>query len=176
MSPAPTPKISIEILSPDMIEGLYGLTQACRHATEEAYFEQALAEQIQGKRLVFVGFAPDERRILGYVHYNRFPQYQPFRRFNIPESQDLFVHPDFRGQGIGAALLAACEDQARQDKCAEIGIGVGVIPQFGPAMRLYIKSGYVPDGAGLTCDRDPITPNEIRSIDEHLCLMMVKGL
>lgn len=171
MSPVPP----IKIMTSEDISGLYALTEAGRHTTESAYFERALEEQASGKRLVFV-YRGDGGKVCGYAHYNRFPKYAPFRRFGIPEIQDLYVSPDHRQLGIGRAIIAVCEAQAIADGHQEIGIGVGIISDFGNAQRLYTKCGYVPDGAGIVYEREPFQTGQIRPLDDLWCLMLVKQL
>jgi GNAT superfamily N-acetyltransferase len=174
MFPSVFPSPPIKILTPGDIPALYELVRQGRHETEDAYFERSFDEQEAQKRVVFVSGEPGHP--VGYVHYNRFPKYAMFRRFNIPEIQDLFVHPDVRRRGIGASLLNRCEDQAAKESCKEIGIGVGIISDFGNAQRLYSERGYIPDGAGVVFDREPVKTGEIRPIDDRLCLMLVKQL
>ena len=134
-----SPVSPIKIMAAEDISGLYALTEAGRHTTESAYFERSLEEQVAGRRLVFI-YRGEGGEVLGYAHYNRFPKYAPFRRFNLPEIQDLYVSPDHRQLGIGRALIAACEAQAVSDGHEEIGIGVGIISDFGNAQRLYAFS------------------------------------
>ncbi len=112
----------------------------------------------------------------GYALYVQRPRYAPFLRLNIPEIQDVNVHPDHRGQGIATALIAACEKRAREDGHATIGLGVGLDARYGPAQRLYGKLGYLPDGAGLVYDAEPVAFGAARPNDDDLCLMMIKEL
>lgn len=141
---------------------------------EAAYFFEAFLEQNDNKRLIFAAFEGAELR--GYAHYNRFPGYAPFRRLGIPEIQDLFVIPDARRQGIGALLVAKCEEQARHEGKADIGIGVGVAGKFGAAQRLYTRLGYLPDGAGVVFDRQGVTEGDMKPVDDRLCLMLMKAV
>ncbi|HNQ92383.1 MAG TPA: GNAT family N-acetyltransferase [Alphaproteobacteria bacterium] len=144
------------------------------HVNEPDYFQTSFDEQRDGKRAVFMAFV--DGVLAGYVHYNRHPKYQPFRSLNIPEIQDLYVASVFRRQGIGEALVRACEAQAQRETCSDIGIGVGVGSEFGAAQRLYMRLGYLPDGAGVVFDRDPVSVGEVRPVDDRLCLMVVKSL
>jgi hypothetical protein len=57
-----------------------------------------------------------------------------------------------------------------------MGIGVGMPTSYGPAQRLYVKLGYIPDGNGINYDRQSIAFGEFRPVDDDLCLMMVKAL
>lgn len=151
------------------------LTCAQGHESDPAYFLQSLAEQQEGKRLVFLAVMQEDK-ISGFVHYNRAPAYQPFRSLNVPEIQDLYVAPFFRRAGIARALIGACEARARVEGLQEIGIGVGIGAEFGPAQNLYGRLGYVPDGAGVVFDRDPVRCGEVKPVDNRLCLMMIKNL
>ncbi len=143
-------------------------------ADEAGYFEEAWQEQGEGKRLVVLAF--QGQSLCGFAHYNRFPRYAPFRRLGIPEIQDLFVLPDFRRHGIGAGIVGFCETLARDDKKADIGIGVGVSSKFGSAQRLYARLGFLPDGAGVVFNRDGVRDGEVKPIDNRLCLMLVKSI
>ncbi len=141
---------------------------------EDGYFERCFQEQAEGKREILV--AVRDGRISGYVFLNWNPRYQPFRRLGIPEIQDLFVLPDARRQGIGEMMVKACEDMARAKNCTQMGIAVGLHAGFGAAQRIYVRLGYVPDGAGIMHDRDAVRVGEMRAIDDDLTLMMVKDL
>lgn len=159
--------------APDCL-ALAQFVRNAKHSVEEHYFETALQEQKENKRIVFV--ARWKEQLAGYVHLNFYPQYMPFLRFGIPEVQDLFVSPDFRCQGVGSALLLKCESEVRRRNLSNIGIGVGVLGQFGAAQRLYNSMGYCPDGNGVVFDRIPVQAGDIRPVDDRLCLMLVKSL
>jgi len=158
-------------------EDIFNLTNFAKlsnHSIEPLYFETAFEEQLHDKRIIFLAFL--DKELAGYIHLNFNPQYIPFKRFNIPEIQDLFVHPDLRQRGIGGQLILTCEAEAKNRCGSDIGIGVGVTAQFGPAQKLYIKMGYSPDGAGAVFDRSQIQSGDIRPIDERVCFMLVKSL
>ncbi len=54
---------------------------------------------------------------------------------------DVFVEGPRRGEGIGAALLAAVEELARGRGCARVNLEV---LEENPARRLYQRAGYTP--------------------------------
>lgn len=114
--------------------------------------------------------------IKGYCLYNRAPKYRLFARLGIPEVQDLAIAPTARRKGLASALLAHCEDLAAREGHTHIGIGVGLHPGYGPAQRLYVTRGYVPDGLGVNYDRTPIVPYTMHRVDDDLCLMLLKDL
>lgn len=138
------------------------------------YFVRCLQEQAAGHRLILLAWLGQS--LTGYVFLNRQPRYQPFRRLGIPEIQDLFVIPGCRRQGIGAALVAACEQRARQEGAEQMGIAVGLHAGFGAAQRLYVRMGYVPDGGGVTYDREAVRSGDMRPVDDDLTLMLIKDL
>lgn len=138
------------------------------------YFERCLAEQAEGRRDLFIASNADGG--VGFVMLNRFPRYQPFKKMRVPEIQDLYVRPECRKKGIATTLIEHCEAKAKQDGSVMIGLGVVVNRDYGAAQRLYIKQGYMPDGHGAVYDRQVVTPGDVRSIDDELCLMFVKEL
>lgn len=137
--------------------------------------EPDFVERLQSSgRGVVLGFVGD--RPAGYVVLNPAPGYSLFARLGIPELQDLNVLPGDRGRGLGAALVRACEDWARENGATQLGLAVGLDKSYGPAQRLYVRLGYMPDGFGVTYDRAPVNAGELRPVDDNLCLMMVKDL
>ena len=57
-----------------------------------------------------------------------------------------------------------------------MGLAVGLHRSYGAAQRLYARLGYMPDGYGVTYDREAVVPGDFRAVDDELCLMMVKTL
>ncbi len=149
------------------------LAQNSRKAPD--YFTRCLEEQAAGRRLVFVAGQGDSAPV-GYGMLNFHAQYALYKRLGIPEIQDLNVMPDARKQGLATAIIDRCETIARERGCEHIGISVGLYADYGPAQRLYVRLGYVPDGYGVTYDRQTVRPGEMRPVDDDLCLMMVKKL
>ena len=56
------------------------------------------------------------------------------------------------------------------------GIGFGMYADYGPAQRMYILSGYVPDGNGLIYKDDYVKPGEKVPVDDDLILFLMKKL
>jgi GNAT superfamily N-acetyltransferase len=159
--------------SPTDCEGLYRL-YAQMGKKDPGYFERCVEEQDAGRREILI--VNDGAGDIGYGMLNRQPQYALYKRIGIPEIQDLNVIPEARRQGIGTALIHALEDVARGLGYRQVGISVGLHADYGPAQRLYVKLGYVPDGLGVTYDRVTLAAGEIRPVDDNLCLMMVRDL
>jgi GNAT superfamily N-acetyltransferase len=166
-------KADLRRAADDDCGGLYAL-YGRMGKKEPGYFEQCLAEQEAGRREILIARAGGAD--IGYGILNRQPQYALYKRLEIPEIQDLNVIPEARRQGAATVLIKALEDIARREGRAHIGISVGLHADYGPAQRLYVKLGYVPDGYGVTYDRVAVSGGEIRPVDDNLCLMMVKDL
>ena len=155
------------------IASLYALSEAVGSRKEAGYFERCLEEQKNNVRDVLL--ARVGGKAAGFVMLNGRPQYALYRRLGMPEIQDLNVVPEMRRQGIATALICHCENLARAKGCAHVGIAVGLDSGYGAAQRLYVKMGYMPDGNGITYDREPVRRGELRPVDDDLCLTMVKA-
>jgi GNAT superfamily N-acetyltransferase len=136
-------------------------------------YERYLAQQELGVRNVYVAFVEGE--FAGYLTICWESSYQPFHVKSIPEIVDFNVLPKFRRLGIGTQLMDRAESEiARVSSVA--GIGVGMTPDYGPAQRLYILRGYIPDGLGLHWRDHHIGYREEIVADDELALYLTKDL
>lgn len=158
------------------LPALEGFAKAMHQTHEAGYFARCLFEQAEGRRRFFVALDAETGVMAGYVQLNAQPLYAAFRRFGIPEIQDLNVHPDYRRRGIGAQLVDYCEDLARGEGKTEMGISVGLHTSYGSAQRLYVRKGYLPDGAGIAYDDETVRVGDMRMIDDNLTLKLTKSL
>lgn len=131
------------------------------------------AEQQRGKRKVFV--AELEGDILGYVTLMSQAVSGPFKDMKIPEIADFNVLIDYRGNGIGRALLDAAEAEAAK-VCDLVCLGVGMHSDYGRAQRMFALRGYVPDGSGIWYKGEILQKNEAAVNDDNLTLYMIKQL
>ena len=83
--------------------------------------------------------------------------------------------PAFRRRGIGSALLDAAESVAAE-RSRVVGIGVGLDPDYGPAQRLYVRRGYVPDGRGITWRNSTVSYRDQVLVDDDLVLWLTRSL
>jgi len=91
----------------------------------------------------------------------------------IPEISDLNVLKVYHRKGIASALMEAAETLVFQTyQC--VGLGVGLLSDYGPAQRLYIKRGYKPDGMGLTYQETLCRHGDRVTADDDLLLWCVK--
>lgn len=157
------------------LDALYSLYAQCGKEDAgyfEACFEKDCILLIVAKEQEDKG-APHD---IGFGILNFEPKYALYQKLEIPEIQDVNVIPDARQQGAASALLEAFEALARDQGAAQVGISVGLDKSFGAAQRLYVKRGYVPDGYGITYDREGVEQGRRYPMDDNLALMMVKTL
>jgi GNAT superfamily N-acetyltransferase len=85
-----------------------------------------------------------------------------------PDIEDLYVREDWRGQGIGRRLIAACEVLALERGFTRIGLSVNPTLN-GRARRLYERLGYHDVGR-------PVHLDGVYADVEDWCIEMAKPL
>ncbi len=126
-----------------------------------------------GRRRCLVAEA--DGAIAGYASLVWMSGYEPLRTAGFPEIQDLVVAQSYRRLGIARMLVSACEQRAREAGSSGIGIGFGLYADYGPAQRLYVKLGYLPDGRGVTWNYVPVAGGATVEIDDDLVLWLTKS-
>ena len=71
---------------------------------------------------------------------NCFEGYSTFKARPLLNIHDIVVHPDYRGAGVGQALLGAAHDLARARDCCKLTLEV--LSGNGVAMRSYARCGF----------------------------------
>ena len=129
-------------------------------------------EQECGEREVLV--AEVGGALAGYVTILPCAKQGPFAEI-YPELSDFNVFEPFQNQGIGNLLLEEAEKQVRliSDK---VTLGVGLHSGYGPAQRLYIKRGYIPDGTGVWYQNHQPAMNAVCEDIGELVLYLSKNL
>jgi GNAT superfamily N-acetyltransferase len=117
-----------------------------------------------------------ETEVLAYGSLLWNSAYPPFRAASIPEVNDLVVAEGSRQRGVGTQLLRALEQTALPAGFTQIGVGVGLYDDYGPAQRLYVLLGYVPDGRGVTYRDAHVSGGATVQVDDELVLWVVKLL
>ncbi len=164
----------IRFATAEDLNALEGFPETAGQGHDADYFAHQYNYQLEGLRHIVLACLAQE--IVGYCILNWAPKYGFFKTMGFPEIQDLNVLRVHRRKGIATAIIAHCEGLARQKKLDYMGIGVGVHSAYGPPQKLYIGLGYVPDGYGVTYDRQQVAFGEFRPVDDELCLMMIKKL
>lgn len=135
--------------------------------------ERYLREQEAGQRQVFV--AEHQGAAAGYVTLLPEAKAGPFAGTGLPEISDFNVMEKYRRNGLGNQLLAAAEDAAAQ-RASSVTLGVGLHVGYGPAQRLYVKRGYVPDGSGVWYQDRRLAPYTPCMNNDSLAIYLSKDL
>ncbi len=141
---------------------------------DPALWADYLRTQRDGLRVVRM--ALEGEALAGYGTLLWRSGYPPFAEAGIPEINNLVVAQAARGRGVATALIASLDAAARQAGRREIGLGVGLYADYGPAQRLYVRLGYRPDGRGLTQGVLPAAPDAQVRVDDDLLLWFSKPL
>lgn len=147
--------------------------QAAGWPKRPTLLERYLAEQDDGARVVLVAESGGEIRGYGTVCWE--PDYPPFLVARIPEIQDLNVLPRFRRRGVATRLMDEAERRIGE-RGDVAGIGVGLYDGYGPAQRMYVLRGYVPDGRGASHRNLPVRGGETVPADDDLVIHLTKRL
>jgi GNAT superfamily N-acetyltransferase len=136
-------------------------------------FQRYLDEQVAGQRAVWVADHDDWPAGYGCVVWSS--GYGPFHDAGIPEIVDLNVLPAHRRRGAATALLDAAEGQIAT-RSAVAGIGCGLYADYGPALLLYLRRGYLPDGRGIAYNGRTVPAGDTIRLDDSAALMLTKAL
>ena len=140
--------------------------------SREEILTRYFKEQESGEREVLV--AEVECAVAGYITILPDAKQGPFAGM-APELSDFNVFEPFQNQGIGNLLLEEAEKRVRliSDK---VTLGVGLHSGYGPAQRLYIKRGYIPDGTGVWYQNHQPAMNAVCEDIGELVLYLSKNL
>ena len=140
--------------------------------SREEILTRYFKEQESGEREVLV--AEVGGAVAGYITILPCAKQGPFAEI-YPELSDFNVFEPFQNQGIGNLLLEEAEKRVRliSDK---VTLGVGLHSGYGPAQRLYIKRGYIPDGTGVWYQNHQPAMNAVCEDIGELVLYLSKNL
>ena len=137
----------------------------------DAYYQE------QEDKVRTVAVIEKDGEILGYGSLLRKPECPFFAQRNIPEINAIWIDEDYRRKGLGTALIKWIENLASQEDYKEIGIGVGLYRDYGPAQQLYFQLGYTPEGNGITYKGEATVAGQyFYPLDDDLLLWLVKPL
>jgi len=136
--------------------------------------ELHVADHADGQGTTLV--ARQDQTIVGLVTVRWKSNNPALADHNIPLVHQLTVVPGYRRRGIGSALMSAAEALAARRGHRALGITVGLFDEYGPAQRLYVRRGYVPDGRGVCRALTPLREGENVTIDHSLIIWLIKEL
>ena len=140
--------------------------------SREEILTRYFKEQESGEREVLVAEVGGD--LAGYITILPCAKQGPFAEI-YPELSDFNVFEPFQNQGIGNLLMEEAEKRVKltSDK---VTLGVGLHSGYGPAQRLYIKRGYIPDGTGVWYQNHQPAMNAVCEDIGELVLYLSKNL
>ena len=113
--------------------------------------------------------------VAGYVFLYYKCRWGALADCGLPGVADLIVFKKYRQKGIATSLMNVVEDIAKRHS-NKVYLEVCLSSEYGPAQRLYVKRGYIPDGKGVyyqdrVCETDAICKN-----NDELTLCLIKEL
>ena len=129
-------------------------------------------EQARGDREILV--ATMNGVVAGYITILPLAKDGPFAS-TCPEISDFNVFEPFRNKGIGNRLLEGAEQRVKRFS-GTVCLGVGLHLGYGPAQRMYIKRGYIPDGTGVWYQNHQPAMNAVCEDIGELVLYLSKNL
>ena len=165
--------VRIRSMVPEDAKAIFDTYMSYGWHPDMANYENYYKEQEAGERLVFI---PEyEGKVAGICTLVLHPTEGPFAGNGWPEIVDLCVFFHIHNQGIGNKLLDAAEAEAA--KIADhVFLAVGVHSGYGPAQRIYVKRGYIPDGSGVWYQGKQLGQYEPCVNDDDLLLFFSKKL
>lgn len=119
--------------------------------------------------------AASDGQLLGYLLIEPNSPYPPFAAAGIPEIADFNVLRSQQHSGVGTALMDEAERRIAQFSDT-VGLGVGLYSGYGTAQRMYVRRGYLPDGAGVVLNCQPVPPGTTITLNDDPMLMFTKRL
>ena len=163
--------ITVRTMQKEDIELIWTTPAVTGSNRPSGLYDRNYAEQQMGKRVTLLAFYSDE--FASHVNIIWKPEYPPFVEKGIPEINDLWVLPDFRRRGIASALMDEAEKRIFEHSPVA-GIGFGLHSGYGPAQRMYILRGYIPDGLGVSYKGKIAEPYKEFPVDDDLVLYLTK--
>lgn len=136
-----------------------------------AKFEMRLTHVREGKCVSLV--AEYRGSPAGYVNVYMDCQWGAFGGQGLCEIVDFAVLEKYRRLGVGSKLMDVAE-QIAFTHADRVYLGVGLHSGYGPAQRMYVKRGYVPDGSGVWYGSRVCEPYADCKNDDDLNLYLVK--
>ena len=158
-------------LSPEDVDPL--ATAFASWPKDRELFETYARRVSQGSLDVVV--AASDGQLLGYLLIEPLSSYPPFAAAGVPEIADFNVLRSQQRLGVGTALMDEAERRVAQFSDT-VGLGVGLYSGYGTAQRMYVRRGYLPDGAGVVLHCRPVPAGTMIALNDDPLLMFTKRL
>ena len=109
-----------------------------RKPTDLAAARQFLADRIENQESIIYGVFTDQDELVAFTQL--YPLFSSTRMGKLWLLNDLFVHPDFRGQGISLLLLEKSKELAKQTNA--VAIILETEKSNGIGNQLYPRAGF----------------------------------
>jgi GNAT superfamily N-acetyltransferase len=119
---------------------------------DRAALESHFEGHAEGDSSTLFGYKAGE--LVGILTIRWRPRTPFLREQNIPLIQNIEIKWERRGQGLGYELMEHAERFA-STRTNRIAICVSISKAYGPAQRLYVKRGFIPDGQGVCQVSEP---------------------
>lgn len=139
----------------------------------KAYLKNQLGNQEKQECSALLALYNGE--IAGYVFLYYKCKWGGLANCDIPGVVDLIVFEKYRKKGVATVLMDSAEEIAKKH-CDKVYLDVCLNSKYGPAQRLYVKRGYVPDGKGVYYEEKVCETNAMCRNDDELTLCLVKKL
>ncbi len=166
-------KLTIRSMRPEDAKVYYDTYLSYDWHPQMETYENYYKEQQKGERLVFV---PEYKgKVVGICTLVLHPSEGPWGGKDMPEIVDLCVFFHIHKSGIGSKLLDVAESEAGK-RSDTVFLAVGCHSGYGPAQRIYVKRGYIPDGSGVWYQNKQLDQYAPCVNDDDLLLFMSKQL
>jgi GNAT superfamily N-acetyltransferase len=169
----PGTRLTFRVVQPQEIAQVKQEVKEAFFSGDEATINANFEDHENGASTTILGY--EAGRLVGIVTIRWHCRYPPFHARQIPLIQNIEIRYEDRGRGLGGQMLERTEQEiARRSPLA--GLVVGIFDAYGPAQRLYVKRGFVPDGRGVCHDHTPLKLGDVVTVDHDLLLWLVKDV
>lgn len=114
-----------------------------------------------------------DKEFAGYGNIFWESHYVEFKKNNVPEIVDLNTLIKFRQNKVATAIMDKLEEIIFKEH-QTVGIGVGLIKDYGPAQRMYGKRGYIPNAKGIYYSDQNLGYFDDLKADDDLVMYLTK--
>ena len=167
------PALTFRVVQPNEITPVKHEVKPAFFSGDDPSIDAHFEDHENGLSTTILGY--EAERLVGIVTIRWQFRYPLFRDRQIPLIQYIEIRYEDRGRGLGNQMLERTEREI-SPRSPLAGLVVGITDDYGPAQRLYVKRGYVPDGRGVCREFTPLKNGDIVTVDHDLLLWLVKDV